>query len=151
MAVVVRRVDTGEEHQIFLAPYTARPLVSAVSPVTDQVAILADDRLSVTSISGQNTRELLQGNLAEPEWLAEVPGSLAWTRDGRYILFAKTNGDRRELWRIPAEGGQAVFTGLSVAGRNLYFLRSHPDGRRIGFVVGGSRTAEIWAMENFLN
>ena len=102
-------------------------------------------------LSGYASRELLRGNLTEPDWLAEVPGSLAWTRDGKYILFVKTNGDQRELWRIPAEGGEAVFTGVSVTGKNLYFLRSHPDGRRIGFVVGGTRMAEIWAMENFLD
>lgn len=151
-AVVTRRVDTGEERQIFLDCCRGKPsLVSAVSPVNDKVAIIAGDRLSVVTIDGGEPRELLRGNFTEPDWLEETPGSLAWTRDGKYILFAKTNGERRELWRIPAEGGEATFTGLAVTGTNLYFLRAHPDGRRIGFVIGGSRIAEIWTMENFLH
>ena len=144
-------MDTGEERSVFQLQGWKRPIVSAISPVSDHVAILADDKLLVAPGKIEGTRELLRGNLKEPEWLVEIPGSLAWPRDGKYILFVKTNGDRRELWRIPAEGGEATFTGLKVTGKNLYFLRSHPDGRRIGFSVGGSRTAEIWPMENFLN
>jgi hypothetical protein len=79
------------------------------------------------------------------------PGSLCWASDERHVFFVKTNGLQRELWRMPVDVGTAAFTGFSVIGKNLYFLRSHPDGRHIAFVAGGTRTAEVWALENFLH
>ncbi len=76
---------------------------------------------------------------------------LAWTPDGRYLLFGKArSGDEDqtvELWRIPVEGGEPRNLGLAMP--NLRDLRIHPDGQRIAFTAG-KFDAEVWVMEDFL-
>ncbi len=85
---------------------------------------------------------------------------LAWTPDGRQLLFTKPAdveaGDQDEkdiaqlkieLWRISATGGEAQRTGLAMSRLTNFVV--HPDGRRIAFTVaeGGG---ELWVMESFL-
>ena len=67
--------------------------------------------------------------------------SIAWSRDGRVLLFAR----RDELWRVAVAGGAAQKV-ASVA-PNLHELRLHPDGRRIAFTAGVHH-GEVWVMEN---
>ena len=72
--------------------------------------------------------------------------------DGRTIIFGKTVGDKRELWRISEQGTGLQPVGLEVERQNLYFLRISQDGRRMAFVMGDYdiRPLEVWVMENFL-
>jgi hypothetical protein len=80
--------------------------------------------------------------------------TLAWTPDGRHLLFgmdragADASGSAiTELWRISSEGGQPQK--LELAMDSLRDLRMHPDGRHIAFVAGRHK-GEVWVMENFL-
>jgi len=60
---------------------------------------------------------------------------LAWTPDGRYLLFARSASQTQaELMRVPAEGGAPESTGLS--GRGLSLLSVHPDGSRLAYTLG---------------
>jgi len=75
-----------------------------------------------------------------------------WTPDSRYVLALKfpkgLGGEERELWRIPAEGGEPQKLGLDM--RRMYYDHAvHPDGRRIAFSTYWPK-AEVWVMENFL-
>ena len=96
------------------------------------------------SVAGGEARVLLQSqDLA-------VLGFVAWTPDGRHVLFGRHTASQQEiteLWRIPAEGGEPQR--LELAMENLVDLRVHPDGRRLAFTAG-QKKAEIWVMENFL-
>ena len=84
-------------------------------------------------------------------------GALAWSPDGRQLLYALRSADsaggtpatvQYELWRVPSQGGEAQRLGLRVEGM-VMSLRVHPDGQRI--VYGTLRSLpEIWVMENFL-
>jgi hypothetical protein len=59
---------------------------------------------------------------------------LAWTKDGRSLVFGRKktgSADGWEVMRVPANGGEAVFTGLEVTG--LLSLDLSPDGSRIAF------------------
>ncbi len=56
----------------------------------------------------------------------------SWSRDGRWIYFCSNrSGDRQQIWRMPAEGGQAVrvtknggFEALvSPDGKTLYYSK----------------------------
>jgi Tol biopolymer transport system component len=83
-------------------------------------------------------------------------GGLAWTRDQRYLLFARRETvnvrefePRANLWRVPVIGGEPEYMGISVAGR-LHFPQVHPDSRRIAFEARESAPREVWALENFL-
>ena len=85
----------------------------------------------------------------------EAIGQLAWSNDGRFLIFGKTlsigspNQNSKELWWVEPEGGPA--RNLGITG-NLVVrepIRVHPEGSRIAFTRAENR-AEIWAMEGFL-
>jgi Tol biopolymer transport system component len=95
--------------------------------------------------AGGEARDLLTAQ--RPEWIVTV----AWTPDGRQLLFGKSNisqqGQPSELWRLAAEGGEPQRLELTVEG--LRELRAHPDGQRLAFSSFQMRR-EVWTMENFL-
>lgn len=71
-----------------------------------------------------------------------------WTPDGRHIVFASREREKNNYWIIPSSGGTPARLELEkISASNS--LRIHPDGRRIAF-NSGSRTNEVWALENFL-
>ncbi len=108
--------------------------------------------LLVIPTAGGEPRELV--SVQKPGHL--VNGLLAWTPDGRYLLFGKEGkmGDdlgpetSTELWRVSAEDGAVQKIGLTTDG-SMRELRIHPDGRRIAFTVS-QRIDELWTMENLL-
>jgi len=91
---------------------------------------------------GGSPREMLR--LPGPYWI----NALAWSSDGRHLIFAKASGplSRLEgsLWRIPADGGTPESLNLEMP--NITQIRMHPDGRRIALMAGES-TAEVWVMD----
>jgi Tol biopolymer transport system component len=118
----------------------------AVSPDGKQLAYVywsggETQSIELMPADGGPARELFRG------WPSR--GNLAWTPDQKYLLFTPPGGyDRKTLWRVPAAGGAAEPTGLSMPG--LAAPQVHPDGRRIFFVSNESGPSEIWALENFL-
>ena len=74
-----------------------------------------------------------------------------WTPDGRYVIFGKGYNSIQkpmvELWRISADGGEPQRLGIAMD--QIAGLRVHPDGRRIAFTAGQTKS-EVWVMENFL-
>ena len=93
-------------------------------------------------------REVLR--LSIPEITPMPDGEwLAWTPDGRHVLFAKRRDEATELWRIPVEGGEPENLGMTMG--RIEHLSIHPDGRRIAFTgPGPSPGAKVWVMEDFL-
>jgi len=154
--ILVHDLATGREKELYRAVVPGgigRGL--AVSPDGRQLAFITGDQatrstaLKVMPAAGGETRELLRAQ--EPEAIAWNAG-LAWTPDGREVLFGRERSTSLEdqtveLWRISAEGGEPEK--LELAMENLHGLRFHPDGRRIVFTAG-QRKAEVWVMENFL-
>jgi Tol biopolymer transport system component len=117
----------------------------ALSPDGEYVAFATEDstlhRLMIVPTAGGEARELHRYE-AEASWVQ----SIAWSRDGKHLLYS-VRGDPR-LWRIGVDGGPAEETGLSGEGTPAH-IRVHRDGRRIAF-DSGSGGAEVWVMENFL-
>jgi len=101
----------------------------------------------VMPATGGEARELVRIDAAEANY--RVPPS--WTPDGRYVVFPRGqngSGTRRvQIWRIAAEGGVPQRLGLTVD--ELWWLRVHPDGRRVA-IGAWKNNIEIWALENFL-
>ncbi|MBI2618895.1 MAG: PD40 domain-containing protein [Ignavibacteriales bacterium] len=153
-ALIRRDLGTGKRAEVYRAP-NEFPFLSIfqVSPDGRWVAIGYHHALNGRSVnllvvpaSGGEAREVLR--LEDPEWLR----ALAWTPDGRNILFSRHKGtgpDERDegLWCTSMNGGfpERVDLNMPVAD-NLGF---HPDGSRIAF-DSGERQVEIWVMENFL-
>lgn len=120
----------------------------AVSPDGKQLAYVywnggPTHSIEIVPAAGGPFREVFRGS-------PDRYGNLAWTPDGKYLLFTSSLGDdpKHALWRVPASGGQAEQTGLSMPGLNS--VQVHPDGKRIFFVSNDTGPTEVWALENFL-
>jgi Tol biopolymer transport system component len=146
----LRDLTTGADREVFsrstnnadLSP-DGRSMVVRLGDLEEGAGILA-----IVPVGGGQQRELLRVTApnAFPPW-----GGLAWTPDGKHILFTQTTGDPArqpyELWRIAVDGGAPQRTGIVMQG--LRHLRVHPDGERIVFGAGQVQH-EIWVVENFL-
>jgi len=140
--LVRRDIKTGEEVELFRYPNSGI-FWFALSPDGRKLALTSEDKLRVYAIPGGEPRELTE---------AKDVMSIAWTRDGKYVLYSKLREKTKDLydvWRIPADGGEPQRLDLSMS--YLMHMRVHPDGRQIAF-TGSDRPAksEIWVMENFL-
>ena len=76
---------------------------------------------------------------------------LAWTRDGRAILFTMTDpthSSEEKIMRISADGGQPEFTGLEIKRPANDFAVSQ-DGKRVAFATRSLAGAEdqLWAVD----
>jgi Tol biopolymer transport system component len=71
---------------------------------------------------------------------------LAWTKDGRSILFAQGERDW-QLMRIPGVGGQPELAGLTTTGLR-HDLALNPDGSRIAFGHGKFSVKETMAIDH---
>jgi Tol biopolymer transport system component len=147
-SVKVLRQGSETPETVFQSATRNANFSSAPSPDGTSIAVVDGSSLIVVRI-GELGREVL--SLASPEQFHPFPGSLAWTADGRYILFAKVVGRERQVWRIPARGGRAEPIGLSVRDQALYFLRTSDDGRNLAFVTGDCdlRPREVWTLREF--
>jgi len=108
-----------------------------------QLAFNEGSAVKVVSTTGGEPRELIQ---------VKDMRTIAWQRDGQYILYGKTREgtqDMIDLWRVPVKGGEPQKLDLAMA--QLLHLRAHPDGRRIAFTAKTQNAkSEVWVMENFL-
>jgi Tol biopolymer transport system component len=123
----------------------------AVSPDGAQVAFLeSDNRAESTAVrimpsAGGESREVFR---ASP-WSGNVRfGVLAWTPDGKNLLFVRPAANAQELWSVPAAGGEARKTGISMSGIKSPAMQ--PGSNRLAFSTFKAGIPEIWALENFL-
>jgi Tol biopolymer transport system component len=144
--LLARELETGQERELYRGT-----VFFALSPDGKQVASIERNQsarstsLMVIPVTGGVARELL--TIKDPESI--INNALAWTSDGRHLLFVKlrSNEQQNEVWRLPVSGGESQKTALAMKGlRNIHV---HPDGRRIAFVAGEPK-AEVWVTENFL-
>jgi len=144
-----RNLETGKETVLLRhPPYDNNQL--ALSPDGKQLALMLREEkdmrmVKVMSSEGGEPVELHRFKL---DGRNIVP--LDWSPDGRYIYFPKRSPEGWELWRVPAQGGEAENLQLKMSG--FINLNIHPDGRQIVFAsrVSNKMVPEIWAMENFL-
>lgn len=147
--IMVRDLDTGKEKELHRLVEGLSTRLS-LSPGGRWLACInreAKRVLKVIPIAGGEPKELFTWDQTGGH-----PISITWTADGRYILFSRKQKDSRkwDLWRIPAEGGEAQKLELTMM--SFWNLNVHPDGRRIAFSSYGLTPprSEIWVMENFL-
>jgi Tol biopolymer transport system component len=123
----------------------------SVSPDGQRLVIGAqEDRslvLRILPATGGEARELVRIDAEEANGRVWP----SWTPDGRHVVFVKGQRGRPtrnvQVWRVAAEGGEPQRLGLTVD--ELWWLRVHPDGRRVAIGTWKTNT-EIWVMENFL-
>ncbi|MFH2074575.1 MAG: hypothetical protein ABIJ57_04390 [Pseudomonadota bacterium] len=123
----------------------------SVSPDGQRLVIGAQEDqamvLRVMPATGGEARELVRIGAKDINYRVWP----SWTRDSRYVLFAKGPYGRAnrnvQVWRVAAEGGEPQRLGLTV--QDLWSLRLHPDGRRVA-ISTWTGSVEIWVLENFL-
>ncbi len=156
--ILARDETTGKETLLYPAPSLHRDALGrtiqrflnlSLSPDGQRLAFFErklgeDDRLVVVPTTAEDGRELLQ--LSEEKFRRQA--GLAWTSDGRYLLFGRGRRGNIELWRISSKGGKPEK--LGVASPAIESLTVHPDGRRIAFTGGFRNDRDVWVMENFL-
>ena len=141
---------TKQTTEVYAFPEPAPNFTSAPTADGRKLAIVHDRSLYVVDAGRRTGRAILRVN--EPERLHDFPGSLSWMPDGQTIIFGKTLGDKRGLWRIRDDGTGLDPIGVEAEKKNDYIMRVSLDGRRMAFVMGDYdiRPLEVWVMENFL-
>lgn len=148
-----RDISSGEEKVIYEAAPDRLNNFYRVSPDGQQVAFEQDgsggDALMVVPAQGGPAVTLFSNDEADSH-IGSLPGSLGWTRDGRFVLFARTSEKRgqSELWLVPSGGGAARKAGVAIEGR-LGWLNVRPDGSQIAYTQFRS-VPEYWSLESFL-
>jgi Tol biopolymer transport system component len=127
----------------------------SVSPDSKQLAYVASifpgyaSYIATTPAAGGPSLELFR----DASWLdATRYGTLSWTPDQRFVMFAKggvSDATPNVIWRVPAMGGPAEQVGLSVNGR-IKVPQVDPSGRRLLFSMVDTTPEELWVLENFL-
>ncbi len=167
--IVRRNLATREERELYCAerPAWLADLL-ALSPDGGQLVFLEENVrgeqaypypedtlesvLKVIPITGGAPRELLRVNVEELEDRISRSAGLAWTSDGREVLFGineriDSQVQAHGLWRIALAGGEPQKLGVVM--ESLRGIRVHPNGRQIAFSAR-QKTEAVWVMENFL-
>lgn len=154
--LVQRSLQTGEEK--VLGRYAMPEYLAGfdISPDGQQYLLYFFDQptrggtIKLFPIGGGQPRDLYQ---TKPD-RSPMGVNPRWTPDGKNILLMHYPGlpsDPQpappELWRVSVETGKAEKMGLDM--RRSGQLTVHPDGKRVAFVSGESKS-EIWVMENLL-
>ena len=149
--ILVRDLETGKEKEFYLSPgdeYEPRNI--SLSPDGQWLALrcISPRSLKVMPVTGGEPREL-----PEFEKVASIHEPIAWTADGKYIIFSgkEPGGGKNPLYRISSESGKIDILGLNMMNR-YHSLSVHPNGKHIAFSSWDptGKPAEIWVMENFL-
>lgn len=115
-AIVAFPTGTGQRRTVLALGRGAEPRFPAVSPDGTQLAFAqcgsgtACTEICVVRLGSElaATSEPVRLTRHAPRPLTN-PGNLpTWSRDGESIYFGSSRGGTRQVWRIPASGGQAT-------------------------------------------
>lgn len=146
-SIVAREIATGRKKELIRSNVGEWIGGLVVSPDGRNMALVGNRldqgmALKIVPADGGEVRELFKA----PKGSAINMLSVAWSPDGRRVVFASAGG----LWTVPAEGGPARRTELGPVQQYLTGVRVHPDGRRLVF-HDGKPSVELWAIDNLLS
>ena len=148
-----RDSSSGQEKLIYQAEPDHLNNFYRVSPDGSRVAFVQEstrgETLGVVSAEGGSATTLFSSDTADYQ-IGSLPGSIAWTRDGKFILFARVSEKkgRSELWMVASDGGAARKIELAIEGR-LGWLNVHPDEKQLAYTQFRA-VSEYWSLESFL-
>jgi Tol biopolymer transport system component len=137
VTIVREELETGDTSVLFRTPLTVLPFWRHIWGLS----LSPDGQTLAFSHMGERV-VLLPVEGGEPrEYPVEDVGSIAWMPEGNALLVR--SGE--EVLYVDLADGQVHPIGLDTQG----LLDVHPDGRRIAY-DSGTRSAELWVMDNFL-
>jgi Tol biopolymer transport system component len=149
----IERIDlvSGRRTAVYQAPAGGAVTGLALSPDDRTLAfvLFAPDgerprqQLAILSADGTGFRSLTVSG--DSDSIVPVLG-LAWSPDSRWVYFVRTKKPESELWRIPANGGAAEYTGVAAA--EMKHIHMSADGSRLAFDAGRRQHQELWTLEN---
>ncbi len=148
-------VLTGNTRE-WAEPAATRMGFQSAAPQSSALAYTVSGRDSI----GEWVALKIQNGSGEPRELLRARGEQlvvhGWTADGKHVLTSRWTESPPNspepsrpttLWRVPADGGAPVSTGITMEG--LRDVSLHPDGQRVAFNAGW-RNIEYWVLENLL-
>ena len=144
-ALFVKDLTNGTVRELHREPkgYASLPYLSPNGRHLAFHAAIPDQPpvIKVIPTAGGEALEILRA----VDWL-----SVAWSHDGKYILFLEYLKTGREVWRKPIDGGDPEKLGLILDdNRRVTSLMVSPDGRSLVFDANRNEN-EVWVLENFL-
>ena len=144
-------IDSRREATLAEGPsYTA----VAISPDGSQLASLKSIRenkkeaptvIEVRPSGGGAAREVYR----HPMWYdGSRYNTLAWTPDGRSLLFGRAEADTPDLWRVAAAGGSPQKIGLAG---EVKTPAVRPGGKEIAFAMRETDDNEVWMIDNLVS
>ncbi len=137
-----RDLQTGAEQELYQSSPSDLAEKWTLSPDGRQLAFAVGGAVKLMPATGGEPRELTKGEGSI--------STIAWTPDGRHLLFGRSRDKgATEVWHVPVTGGEPQK--LELAMPALQHLRIHPDGRQVAFTASSqAEKCEVWVMENFL-
>jgi Tol biopolymer transport system component len=137
-------VDTGEARQItHPASGTPGDFSPAVSPDGASVAYVRGEEAEDREGRAVYVRELSNGSTRRLTFDDHAIRGIAWTPDGRELVYASDRGTGWRLWRLTVSGGNP--RDLLIAGKQAQFPAISRDGRLL--FTERSETSSIWRAE----
>ncbi len=152
-SVVRRDLHSGREEIVYESPEKLQiwsPF--ELSPDGERLAIVTSDQwfvkdfvaaIKVRGVSGgPETKEVVR--MAPRENVT----SLAWTPDGKQLVYTKERASKVEVWATAVDSGQSVELKFSLP--RIGNISINPDGRQIAFLAGLSGGQDLWVMEGLM-
>jgi Tol biopolymer transport system component len=149
-SVYLSSVETGEKRRLTYPPPGSGDGSPAFSPDGKHLAFSRTFMFGVSEVyvldlsNGQTARGAPKQISLRKQWTS----SLAWTRNGREIVFASgpgLSGGARTLWRVSASGSGASRL-LALAGEHGRWPAISLQGNRLAFSRDYAHDQNIWVL-----
>jgi Tol biopolymer transport system component/DNA-binding winged helix-turn-helix (wHTH) protein len=146
--IVLFSLETGEKRNLTSPPaHSWRDSQPAFSPDGKTLAFVRENTpvtgdIHVVPVTGGEPRRVTYDN-ATHTFTNGIIGGLAWTADGREIIFSSTRGGIPSLWRVAVSGGDQAR--LAEGGDNTYYPTVSRQGHRLAYtqLFGGTPVYRI--------
>jgi Tol biopolymer transport system component/DNA-binding winged helix-turn-helix (wHTH) protein len=150
-SVCLLSIETGEKHRLTRPPPGSGDGTPVFSPDGNRLAFT---RTFTFGVSEVYVLELSQGQTArgaakQVSFRKQWTSGLAWTRNGREIIFASgsgLSGGTVTLWRVSASGSDAPRL-LTLAGEHGRWPAISPRGDRLAFARDYAHDQNIWRLD----
>jgi Tol biopolymer transport system component len=150
--IMRRELGSGEERELYRDSLSIwRPV--EVSPDGRHLVFSFDDSVNAVGRGGLMALDIESGDarriVAHGDSVNGEPGSVQWTPDGNYVLYAEiVHGDewRTNVWRVPVDGGEPEYLWTVGEGKYGSWFELSPDGKQIALTTY-TQENEIWVME----